>query len=74
MKRQYDIKALYNIYVKIVQTHFIYQPSKSKTITAMPFDWLEVQNLLEDYMEEQGADFDQLCREYKENADVQSNS
>ena len=62
--KEYDLKKIYNIYVKIVQAHFLYQPSKPKVITAMPFDWLEVQNLLEEYLEDHGADFDALCREY----------
>lgn len=61
---EYDLKKIYSIYVKIAQALFVYQPSKPKTITAMPFDWLEVQNLLEKYLEDHGADFDALCREY----------
>ena len=62
--KEYNLKKIYNIYVKIAQAHFVYQPSNPKTITAMPFDWLETQNLLEKYLEEHGADFDALCREY----------
>lgn len=62
--KEYNLKKIYNIYVKIAQAHFLYQPSKPKVITAMPFDWLEVQNLLEKYLEDHGADFDALCREY----------
>ena len=62
--KEYNLKKIYNIYVKIAQSHFVYQPSIPKTITAMPFDWLETQNLLEKYLEEHGADFDALCREY----------
>lgn len=62
--KEYNLKKIYNIYVKIAQAHFVYQPSKPKAITAMPFDWIETQNLLEKYMEDHGADFDALCREY----------
>ena len=62
--KEYDLKKIYNIYVKIAQAHFMYQPSKPKTITAMPFDWIETQNLLEKYLKDNGADFDVLCREY----------
>lgn len=62
--KEYNLKKIYNIYVKIAQAHFVYQPSKPKVITAMPFDWLEVQNLLEEYLEDHGADFDALCKEY----------
>ena len=61
---KYSLKKIYNIYVKIAQAHFIYQPSKPKAIIAMPFNWLEVQNLLEDYLEKHGADFDALSKEY----------
>ena len=64
MKRKYDIKQIYNIYVAIAQAHFIYQPHIPKTIKEMPSDWLEVENLLEDYLEEQGADFEQLRKEW----------
>lgn len=62
--KEYNLKKIYNIYVKIAQAHFVYQPSKPKAITAMPFDWIETQNLLEKYLEDHGADFDALCREY----------
>lgn len=62
--KEYNLKNIYNIYVKIAQAHFVYQPSKPKTITAMPFDWIETQNLLEKYLKDHGADFDALCREY----------
>ena len=61
---RYNLKKIYNIYAKIAQAHFVYQPSKPKSITAMPFDWLETQNLLEKYLEDHGADFDALCGEY----------
>lgn len=63
-EKEYSLKKIYNIYVKIAQAHFIYQPSKAKAIIAMPFDWLEVQNLLEDYLKKHGADFDALSKEY----------
>ena len=69
MKTNFDINKLYNIYVKIAQAHFLYSPHKPKTVTAMPFDWLEVQNLIENYLEEQGADFDKLCEEYKDDCE-----
>ena len=62
--KEYNLKNIYNIYVKIAQAHLVYQPSKPKTITAMPFDWIETQNLLEKYLKDHGADFDALCREY----------
>ena len=62
--KEYDLKKIYSIYVKIAQAHFVYQPSKPKAITAMPFDWIETQNLLEKYLKDNGADFDALCREY----------
>lgn len=61
---KYNLKQIYNIYAKIVQAHFVYQPSKAKAIIAMPFDWLEVQNLLEDYLKKHGADFYALSKEY----------
>lgn len=62
--RKYDIKHIYNIYRKIAEAHFLYQPNKPKTITAMPFDWIEVQNLLEEYLKENNADFYELGNEY----------
>ena len=62
--KEYDLKKIYKIYVKIALAHFVYRPSTPKAITAMPFDWLEVQNLLEKYLEDHGADFNALCREY----------
>ena len=64
MKRKYNIKELYNVWVEIAGTLLLYEPNNPKTIQAMPLDLMEVQNLLEDYITENGGNFDELYYEY----------
>ena len=65
MKKQYNVKELYNVWVEIANALRLYNPNTPKTITAMPFDLMEVQNLLEEYIEENG-NFEELYKEYME--------
>ena len=71
LKREYNTKKLYKVYCSIARAHAVYQPHKVKEVFAMPFDWMEVCNLIEDYIEENG-DFDALYQEVEKEIDEQN--